>query len=397
MQKNIYTMNYIFFMQESIKIPFKVGKPVEKEYFIDREDEVKELTLQIKSMANTCLLGLRRMGKTSILFKIVNQINDPIPIYVNCYGIPDKRRFASVLSDSIRDAYIVHTGDERYKSAIKKYIKENIEKIAYQLTEMDVSIGQYFKIRIGIKQKSIDPNILIEDAFNYAEKLGENTGKRFVLILDEFQDIGSRWGDDFLKRLRSIVEKQKNVCYVFCGSSITFMGSLVEDTKSPFYRQLYKIIVKFLPEKEVKHFVKDRFELCEYIISDDAINKFIDLTYSIPDYIQRLGLIASRISKNITANVIERSYEEMLLELDSEFRETLSKLNQRSGIYGAILTGLSRYNSLSDAGRFVGYDLSKTMRQITYLQKVGMVEKKGYGKYEIADPIFMDWLKRNFT
>ena len=87
----------------------------------------------------------------------------------------------------------------------------------------------------------------------------------------------------------------------------------------------------------------------------------------------------------------------MLLELDSEFRETLSKLNQRSGIYGAILTGLSRYNSLSDAGRFISYDLSKAMRQIAYMQKVGLIEKTGRGKYEITDPIFKEWLKRNFT
>ena len=75
----------------------------------------------------------------------------------------------------------------------------------------------------------------------------------------------------------------------------------------------------------------------------------------------------------------------------------LSKLNQRSGIYGAILTGLSRFDSLSETGRFIGYDLGKAMRQITYLQKVGLIEKTGRGRYEIADPIFKDWLKRNFV
>ena len=87
----------------------------------------------------------------------------------------------------------------------------------------------------------------------------------------------------------------------------------------------------------------------------------------------------------------------MLIELDSEFRETISKLNQRSGIYGAILTGLSRYTTLSDIGKFIGYDLSRAMRQITYLQKVGLIEKTGHGKYRITDPVLKDWLKRNFA
>ena len=151
-------------------------------------DKVKEIDRK------TCLLGLRRMGKTSILFKIVNQIRNPIPIYINCYGIPDKRRFASILSDSIKDAYVAYTGDGKYKSAIRKYIKESIDKIAYQLTDMELSVGHYFKIRIGLKQKDIDQDLLVEDAFNYTEKLGRSKNKKFVLILDEFQDIGSRWG-----------------------------------------------------------------------------------------------------------------------------------------------------------------------------------------------------------
>ncbi|GAG01417.1 unnamed protein product, partial [marine sediment metagenome] len=245
-------------MQKNMLLPFKVGKPVEDEYFIDREKEIKELIKHIKSMSNTCLRGMRRMGKTSILFKTVKEIDDPIPIYTNCYGVPDKKRFASLLLDSTRDAYIDHTGDGKYTSAIKKYVKKSVDHITYQLTDMDVNVGKYFKIRIGIKQKDIDQDILLEDTFNYAERLGENKGKKFVIMLDEFQDIGSRWGDDFLKRLRSIVEKQKNVCYVFCGSSITFMNSLVENTKSPFYRQLRNIMIGSLPDEEVKYFVRNR-------------------------------------------------------------------------------------------------------------------------------------------
>ena len=171
---------------------------------------------------------------------------------------------------------------------------------------------------------------------------------------------------------------------------------LVEDTKSPFYRQLYIIKIKSLPDKDVRHFFRRRFQLCTYNVSDEVIDKLIILTHSIPDYIQRLGLIANRISKNITEDVIEQAYEDMLIELDIEFRETLSKLNQRYGIYGTILTGLCRYTSFSDVGRSIGYDLSKSMRQIAYLQKVGLIEKTRRGRYEISDPILQDWLKRSF-
>ena len=37
------------------------------------------------------------------------------------------------------------------------------------------------------------------------------------------------------------------------------------------------------------------------------------------------------------------------------------------------------------------------MRQITYLQKVELIEKTGHGKYRITDPVLKDWLKRTFA
>jgi len=46
-----------------MKLPFKVGKPVEEECFIDRENEIKELKKYIKFMSNTCLLGMENIGQ----------------------------------------------------------------------------------------------------------------------------------------------------------------------------------------------------------------------------------------------------------------------------------------------------------------------------------------------
>ena len=73
-------------MHKNMKLPFKIRKPVGDEYFIDRNNEIKELNRHISSISNTCLLGMRRMGKTSILFKIVKEINEPVAVCVNRYG-----------------------------------------------------------------------------------------------------------------------------------------------------------------------------------------------------------------------------------------------------------------------------------------------------------------------
>lgn len=384
-------------MQNNMRVPFKVGRPVEREYFIDRKEEIAEIRALMTSLSNACLLGLRRMGKTSLLRAAMAGVHDPIPVYVNCYGIPEMKRFASILTDAVREAYIEATGDKMYASGIQKYLGERVERLAYYLTEMEISLGHYFRVKIGTLGREIEAGEVLEDAFRYPEVLGQSRSVRFVLMLDEFQDIGSRWGEDFIKRLRSIAEGQERVAYLFCGSSITFMSSLIEERSSPFYRQLQRINVGPLPEEEVRGFVAERFRICGYTVDKEALPLFVSLTNRIPDYVQRLGALAARLSHHIDEKVVRRAYEEMFTELDSEFRETLALLNQRSGTYGAILSGLSLEESLSAAGRAVGHDFGGSTRQISYLQSIGLVRKVSRGRYQIADPIFREWLRRNMV
>lgn len=387
-------------MQKNTAPPFKVGKPVEDEYFINRDSEVKEILQNISAKNNISLLGLRRIGKTSILFRIINSLKTQkrrIPVYINCYGIPDIRRFSELFVDSVRNSYIKQSGDENYLEKIKQYVKEKIETLAYRLTDMDVEVAQYFKIKIGVKQKEIDEYQLFVDSLKYPENLGTKKGCEFVIILDEFQDIGIRWGEDIIKKLRSVVETQKHCSFIFSGSSITFMADLVDNPKSPFYRQMYKIYVKTLPEEITENFVKKRLKLCGYKVSEDAVKRFVKLTRCFPDYIQRLGQRAAYYSKNINVKEIDSAYEDMLFELDSEFRELINKLNQRSPVYGEILIAMSNASKLSEIGDFIGGEMQKYMQRIYYLQRVGLIERVNKGMYQITDPILNDWLKRNFT
>jgi len=387
-------------MQKNITPPFKVGKPVEDEYFINRESELKEILQNISVKNNISLLGLRRIGKTSIIYRTINSLRTQkhkIPVYINCYGIPELRRFSELFIDSVRNSYIEQTGDKNYLEKMKLYVKEKIETLAYRLTDMDIEAAQYFKIKIGVKQKEIDEYQLFMYSLNYPENLGVKKGCGFVIILDEFQDIGIRWGNDIIKRLRAVAETQKHCSFIFSGSSITFMADLVDNPKSPFYRQMCKIYVKTLPEDVAENFVKKRLKLCGYKISEEAIKRFIYLTRCFPDYIQRLGQRTAYYSKNIDVKGVEIAYEDMLLELDSEFRELINKLNQRSPVYGEILIAMSNATKLSEIGDFIGGDMQKYMQRIYYLQRVGLIERVSKGLYKITDPVLDDWLKRNFT
>ncbi len=324
-------------------------------------------------------------------------MQDVVMVYVDCHGVTDKRTLAGKIANEIKDAYIERTGDGKFRDAIAKHLKAGWDKIAFRLVEMELEIGGYFRVRMGIGKKEVDAEELFESALGYADILGKTKEKRFVIIFDEFQDIGTSWKDDDIKRLRAIVQRQKHVGYIFCGSSPTFMSSLVDNRDAPFYRQLEKIRVGPLPEEAARTFIESRFHVCGYDISNEALETMLALTRCIPDYVQRLGAAAANMTKKIDNTVVSKAYEQVLLKMDSEFRNLLSSLGQRSPTYTPILIGFSRHNTIAEASRAVGYDLKKSTRQLAYLQNIGLLEKAGRGDYEITDPVFKDWLQRNFS
>lgn len=155
--------------------------------------------------------------------------------------------------------------------------------------------------------------------------------------------------------------------------------------------------IKTLPKEAAEDFVRYRLKVCGYNITNDAVKRFMELTHYFPDYIQRLGQKVAYSSRNIKLKNVVEAYEDVILELDSEFRELMNKLNQRSSIYGELLIAMSSTSKLHEIGEFIGEAMPKYMQRIYYLQRVGLIEKIDRGIYRITDPLLNDWLKINFT
>ena len=57
--------------------PFVYGTAVFGENFTDRKEESRRLKLNFEAGVNTILISPRRTGKTSLVYKAVEQIEDP--------------------------------------------------------------------------------------------------------------------------------------------------------------------------------------------------------------------------------------------------------------------------------------------------------------------------------
>ncbi len=379
--------------------PFIVGRPAIGEYFVDREEEMRRILSLIEGVqkgasSNSVLIGLRRTGKTSILHQIMARLEANkkiIPVIVNCYGIASKSRLARILVDNTIENYVIKTGEKSYLRRLKKVINEAAEATADKISEVKLA-----SFSMKLKDRNTEDDSLLEDALQYIEALAEEKEAYFVIMLDEFQDI-IRWGDDTLKRIRTVVQSQKRVCYVFAGSATTIMHNLVYDHRSPFYRQLVEIPIKKLDKTTISAFIKERLSSVNIQPINSVISEMATLSDGYPDYVQRLGLelfLSVGHGGAITEADVSRVYEDMVNSLDGEFDNYFSIFSPlEKEILVALATGKIK---TSEVAREVRKQITHISKTLTLLQNYGIVERPMTGQYRISDPVFSDWLNRRF-
>ena len=375
---------------------FRYGKPVTGKYFINREKELKKIHDILSEIPkgggnNIALIGLRRTGKTSLLKNLKLDLEGIIPVFIDCYGMPSKAVLATQLIDVALKSYVKKTGDKAYLRKIEKVIKQKASDILSKISEAELSIARYASIRIGFREGK-DQQELLENALNYIENLAKEKGVYFVLMMDEFADIAIRWGVEWVKRLRTIIQHQEKVFYILSSSAVTYMTELVYSRDSAFYRQLTPIKLGPFKEDIVKEYVNKRL-----MIEKEALDEYVKLTGCFPDYMQRLGHIIMHTHgrKNVTIRVVKECYKEMLWDLDSEFRQLLARLNEKSAKYGELIIAVTRNSRPSAIARSMGINQTSLPKYLNYLINIGILEKRD--GYHLTDPVFESWVKRNFV
>jgi len=376
-----------------------VGKPAEGEYFVNREKELERLLSLTKGVekgaaSNCVLIGLRRTGKTSIIYNLAKKLRPTriIPITINCYGLSSKSRFARLVVDTSILGYVERTGDNAYRKRLAKVLSETAKSAINKLSEVT-----FWEFSVKLRDSKSDEEILVEEALQYVESLAKEKGVFFAVILDEFQDI-IKWGEQTLKRLRTIIQDQKRTCYLLSGSATTVMHNLVYEKRSPFYRQLFEVSVGKLENNIVKRFLKERFDTVKIKIDDSEIDKIATYCEGYPDYIQRLGLELYLLvgpGGSITVSQIERAYEDMILGLDGEFENYFKTFSPTER---EILVAISREKSkASEIAREARKQVQNISKELRMLVNYSVIEKPMTGQYRIADPVFSDWLNRRFS
>lgn len=152
-----------------------VGPPARRNNFYPREREIKKIISRIEDGNNIHIAAPRRIGKTSILYYLLdNKINDHFYVFADTEAIDDEQQF--------------------FKKLVKEIVQVDEIKNSRKLNNLYESGNKFLKTIKSIKflGNGLDFHE-IEEKVSYKDELQNllagielTNGKRLILLIDEF-------------------------------------------------------------------------------------------------------------------------------------------------------------------------------------------------------------------
>lgn len=385
-------------------MPF-VLKAAQGGNFVNRDKLLKNIFNNLKdknSMTGYALIGMRRIGKTSIFLEMEDRLKKckgVVPVYFSIWDLLE-----GTVCEFNRKCYLEIVEAFRRELSLKYKIRNLLkvagDKINMFLKTFDVSINILDDIELKINKKDLNKkefSDLFENLFLLPDKLAGITKTKCVIFIDEFPsiqdlkaDTGKRLGSNVIKKIRSINEKYKNTVLNISGSLRKAMDIVALEAGSPFFRQFEVVKVKPFDENAVELLLKKNLGKKT---DTEVSKKLFQLTGGIPFYVQVIGkdlLKETKISVKTVEIVFDRFIEE---EGTVIFREELNRL---SSVERRIALKMAKQDltRISIIGKAIGESMNVTGRFLEYLINKGVVYKESKGIYHMEDKVFKEWIKR---
>ncbi len=264
--------------------PFTYGDLALDEAFTDREDEVRELTADMRNGQNVLVYAPRRYGKSSLVLRAAQEaISKKVLVaYVDLMKTPTKERFAAALAKTIWSD-IASPLDQAFEKAASLFRGLRVTPTM----EVDPTDGSLrFGFLAGHRRNDIDDTI--EGLLELPAFLAAERRRRVAIVFDEFQEIVAL-DKRFPNLMRAVFQTQPDIAHVYLGSKRHVLDAIFNDRNEPFWRSAKRLEIGPIPRRKFARFLGERFEATGKRISDDGIERLLEATGGHPYATQELA------------------------------------------------------------------------------------------------------------
>lgn len=367
---------------------FVYGMSVGGDNFTDRIEETKRIKLDFENGINVILISPRRMGKTSLIKKVISEMDSPEikVVYMDIYDCRSEYDFYNRFAETMMKS----TGNqlEQVMENIKRFLVRVSPKLSFSPEP-----NSEFSVSLGITPRDYSP----EEILDLPERIAKEQGIKIVVCIDEFQQIGE-FADSLIvqKRLRGVWQHHQHVSYCFFGSKKHLMENIFQSRRMPFFQFGEMLHLKCIPTEYWVPFICSRFEKYGKKISEEYAARICHTVKNYSSYVQQL---AWNVMAETEIEVNEESFTEGFNAL----------LEQNSSLFIQQTEGLTTYQlnfiRLLCNGIHSGFNTQSVVEQYSLGSKSNVdrikkclidrelitIEKEGVF---LADCVFELWFKR---
>ncbi|ALT69248.1 ATP-binding protein [Methanobrevibacter millerae] len=382
-------------------LPLGNDNDLDDSQFYNRVDEISfisdNLELAKKGSTPTILLtGIRGVGKTALMKKLKKDFqNEYLVVYMDLSAMDkfkkdklDRFCFMRLFYESI-----INACDESniitIDTKILKYFKtrnfimdkiESVDKIPIPILKTEEDYTKFTSFVMDLPQQIYD---------DCEEHIGG-----ILIFMDEFQILKQLDEDvnGFLWYIRSVIQSQKNIGYIFSGS-MSVKDELISDIagqKGAFGGRILNYEIKTFSYETTKDYLAEKADYLEF--TDDGFKRFYKCTNGIPYYINSFARLLppnEELNEEKIISEFKKSLPYLLIHLTNEWYK-LTKQEQRI-IVALVEKPLRRI----DIANKLGVKSGAIGASLKTLQNKILIELNNE-KYQIYDSIFKAWLKKEY-
>lgn len=358
--------------------PFEYRLLAKGDDFVNREKELKEIIQTVKSGQNLTIYSPRRYGKSSLIKESLEGLEkERITAYI------DFNRVNSV--SDLADHIISSITENAYSSAEKgfSFLKETL--LSLRPTFSPTEDGG-----ITVSVKMVEEKKDLEKALRYPQKVAEKKEVDIVIAMDEFQRINTLNGDYLQRLLRSVIQEQDKVTYLFSGSQVNMLKEMFESGNKPFFKSTKVMKLDKIPTAEFKEYVVENFQETGVQIEKEMVEEIFDITEGHPMRTKQLCFEFWNRKQSNDEKVSVQEILQVMIENDIYIEEIWESI--RSAVQRRTLKALAEDKNLYSQETIEEHELksaSHVQRSLKSLERKGIIFEE-----KIVDPFLKVWIKR---
>jgi uncharacterized protein len=374
------------------------GQAARKDSFWDRKQELDDIWYKINNGSHILLVAPRRVGKTSIMYKIMdNPQDDYIVLYVDVESADKENEFWKKLFSKLMEEEFVNTLKNKAKNLFNKLKTIKIDEISTN----GVKFGDGLELDYAEAFKKIVKNL--------------DTDKKLIFMIDEFAQTieniikheGEKEAQHLLQTHRELRQDHilsEKIIFVYAGSiGLESVATKIESIAT--INDLAVVKVSPLSFADAKEFIKALALSNNIEIESKEIEYLLEkIEWLIPFYIQLIMDELRKSKEPISENTIDKAFHTILDNknhfdhwrsrlqtlADNEYifaKEVLNIISEKTTMLSNEIANIATKNGLNED------DAKEVMHSLVYDGYIN--NNDNHKEYRFNSPILRMWWCKN--